>query len=118
MTIVHNVTAEVHKQLPSGGFRVKVSLLDLGMYINGMVVFAPNEDKPDWYVQPPSKLAGRGRWVHIVEFNKKHDLWNDVYKECIKAVKQYIYEEEMEHPKDVVLEDIEDKPIDLSSIPF
>jgi hypothetical protein len=117
MTKVYNVIAEVHKPLPHGGYRVKVSLPDLGMYINGMVVFPPNEDKPAWYVQPPSKLAGRGKWVGIVEFNKKHILWDEVYDACAKSVELYMHEDD-QATKDVVLKDIDDTPIDFSSIPF
>jgi len=117
MTKVYTVIAEVHKPLPHGGYRVKVSLPDLGMYINGMVVFPPNEDKPDWYVQPPSKLAGRGKWVGIIEFNKKHILWTEVYVACAKAVEQYIHEDD-QAVQDVVLKDIDDTPVDFSAIPF
>ena len=117
MTKVYTVIAEVHKPLPHGGYRVKVSLPDLGMYINGMVVFPPNNDKPDWYVQPPSKLAGRGKWVGIVEFNKKHLLWDEVYDACTKAVEVYLLEED-QAVQDVVPKDIDDTPIDFSAIPF
>jgi len=115
MTRVYSVIAEVHKQLPHGGYRVKVSLPDDGIYINGMVVFPPNEVKHDWYVQPPSKPGGRGKWVGIIEFNKKHSLWDDVHDACVDAVKAFIKDEE-EKVKDVVLDDITDGPIDLSGI--
>lgn len=117
MTRVYSVIAEVHKPLPHGGYRVKVSLPDLGMYINGMVVFPPNEEKPAWYVQPPSKLAGRGKWVGIVEFNKKLSLWDDVYDACIKAVDEYMYEND-QAVKDKALPDSDDPSIDLTAIPF
>lgn len=120
MTKSYNVTAEVHKKLNHGGYRVKVSIPELGMYINGVVVFPPNDVKPKWYVQPPSQPAGRGKWAHIVEFNKKLPLWAEVYDTCVEAVKadpQYIEEEfDTKQAKDVVLTDISDEPIDFSGI--
>lgn len=120
MTEVNSVTAEVHKRLKHGGYRVKVLLPELGMYINGMVIFPPNDEKPEWYVQPPSQLAGRGKWAHIVEFNKKLPLWGEVYDACIEAAKadpQYIEElSETERAEDVVLTDIPDGLVDFSGI--
>ncbi len=121
-----NIEASVHKQLPNGSYRVKVSLLDLGMYINGAMVFAPSPEHAEWAVYMPSQRAGRGAWKPILEFNKKLSLWSEIYIACINAVELDISLQESEtgkfashrHTQDVVLTDIDDEPIRLEDIPF
>src|SRR5690606_570413 len=81
-----NVEAEYHMLLEKiGAHRVKIKILDpdLAMYINGMVVFAPDGDKhPDWTVYTPK--AGNAR---IVEFAKSSTLWQEIKEACIDSVK-------------------------------
>lgn len=109
----YNVEAKVHKEL-AFGFRVKVSILDLGLYINGMVVFPPNDEHNYWTVNPPAMRAGRGKYVYIIEFNKKLPLWEEVYDACVDAVKL-----DQSYHKDVVITDFdEDTPITFDDIPF
>jgi hypothetical protein len=109
MSKVFTVTADVHKPI-GNGYRVKVSLLDLGVYINGMVVYPPNDDHNDWSVMTPALRSGRGKWAHVIEFNKSTALWEDVYTACVQATKQHISE------LDVAPLDIPDGPIDFSGI--
>lgn len=85
---LHTVEATVHKKYGKG-YRVKVSILDLGIYINGMMVYPPNEEHESWSVLTPARPAGRGKYARIVEFNKKLPLWEHVYDECVAAVKLY-----------------------------
>lgn len=108
-----NVEAQVHKPIPQG-YRVKVSLLDFGIYINGFVIMPPKDDH-DWAVYPPSQRAGRGEYKPIVEFDKHQTLWQEIYDACVDAVKL-----EMSYDKkDVVVTDFDlDKPITLEDIPF
>ena len=114
MPKLFTVEAEVHKTaVVKGGYRVKVSILDLGLYINGMMVYPPNEKYDEWSVLTPARPAGRGRYAHIVEFNKKLPLWEHIYDACIDAAKL-----EHSYSQDVVITDISDDPIDLSEIPF
>jgi hypothetical protein len=101
MTKHYTVDAVVHKPVGSG-FRVKASVRDLGLYINGMMVFPPNTEEEEWMVFTPAQRAGRGKYVHSVEFNKKLPLWAEIYDACVDAGKQALSEE-----GDVVLEDIE-----------
>lgn len=108
----YTVEAAVHKQYKNG-YRVKVSILDIGLYINGMMIYPPDDDHRDWSVLTPARPAGRGKYAHIVEFNKKLPLWDEVYEACVNAVKL-----ELSQSRDVVLADIDDGPIDLSAIPF
>jgi len=109
MAKIFNIDASVHKELASG-YRVKVSVVDLGMYINGMVVFQPNDDHKDWSVMTPAMRSGRGNWTHVVEFNKNNALWEEIYLACVQAAKQYVSEQ------DVVLLDISDEPMSFDNI--
>ena len=112
MPKLYTIHAEVHKAI-NKGYRIKVLLPEIGMYINGFMAFRPHDQFTEWSVVPPSQPAGRGVWRGIVEFDKKQALWQEIFDACIDAAKA----EELT-PKDVVLEDISDEPIDLSGIPF
>lgn len=92
------VEASVHKQLAKG-YRVKVSIPEIGIYINGMVVFPPSDEHPDWNVCTPAQRAGRGKYTHFIEFNKKLELWGDIYEACVEAVKQDMVTEEAYYPE-------------------
>jgi hypothetical protein len=93
MPKLFNIEAEVHQSANVKiGYRVKVSMVDLGIYINGMMVYPPNAKYPAWGVVPPSKLAGRGRYTYIVEFNKKSQLWEEVHDKCVEVAQlEYSY---------------------------
>lgn len=81
-----DVSAEVHKPV-GAGYRVKVLIPDIGIYINGFMVFPPN-DEQDWAVYPPLLgRAGRGRYRYTVEFNMQFPLWEEICQACIDAVK-------------------------------
>lgn len=116
MPKLHTVEAEVHKAVTTSvgtAYRVKVSILDLGMYINGMMVYPPNAKFDQWGVTPPSRPAGRGKYAFIVEFNKKEALWEEIYDRCVEVAQlEYL------NSKDEVLTDIPDGPINLDDIPF
>lgn len=123
MTKQYSFQASVHKPL-NDGFRVKAEEHNIGMFINGMVVFPPNEKHDDWKVMTPASKYGF-RYVHYVEFNSKLPLWQELYIACVEAVKLYLANDNSEGSNsyvsasgDVVLTDIEDKPINLSEIPF
>lgn len=113
MLRLHTVEVSVHKACKNG-YRVKVSVLDLGVYINGVMVFPPDEVSDQWEVMSPSRLAGRGKYVRIIEFNKKMPLWECIYDACVEAVKL----ERANEAKDIVINDIPDGPISLDDIPF
>lgn len=82
----YEVEAEVHKSV-GDAYRVKALVHDIGIYINGMMVFPPN-DENDWAVYPPLLgRAGRGKYRYTVEFNKHAPLWEEIQQACIEAVK-------------------------------
>jgi hypothetical protein len=81
-----DVAVEVHKSV-GFGYRVKVLVHDIGIFINGFIVLPPN-DEHDWAVYPPLLgRAGRGKYRYTVEFNKQFPLWDEIYEACIEAVK-------------------------------
>lgn len=84
----YNVDATVHMPIGGGGYRVKVSIHGLGFHINGMVVFPPNGEHKDWGVFTPQGQSKSGRFKQL-EFAKKSQLWQEIYKACISAVKFY-----------------------------
>ena len=122
MTKVYNVEALVHKPIGEG-FRVKVEIKEIGLFINGMVVYPPNEKNKGWQTLTPAIKKGF-RWVHAIEFNSKLPLWKAISEACIEAVRLYIDSSSNEtihsNYHEVILEDIDDKPLDFSTvdIPF
>lgn len=131
----YEIQAEVHKPVGSG-FRVKASILDFGIYINGMMVFAPNEENKQWCIYTPAKPAGRGKYVHVIEFDKTTTLWSEITKACIGSVEQYLGHdhfintpwdkkqttvgstEDEKNNQDQVYDVVDDQPIDLNDIQF
>lgn len=92
MPRLYNLDAECHMQLKNGSYRVKLSILDHGLYINGIVVYPPSSEHGNkWNVYTPA--AGRAR---IVEFNSKLPLWEEAKEACIDAVKLYRNNEAMD----------------------
>lgn len=124
MSSVYNFEAEVHMPL-NEGYRVKLSEHTIGMFINGMVVFPPNSKSKEWKVYTPSTRSGRG-FIHPIEFNGKKAMWLEIKESCIDAVKQHLGDDAIKEQVDsyiapsgdTVLLDIDDRPIDLSEIPF
>ncbi len=112
MPKLHIIEAQVHMPLEKG-YRVKASVLDLGIYINGMVVFPPNEEHDYWSVNEPSQKTRYGKWFKTIEFDHKQSLWLEIHEACVEAVQLYISD-----TKDVVITDIPEGPITLDDIPF
>ncbi len=120
---IKEVKVDVHQEVYEG-FRVKVLLPDIGMFINGVRVYPPNPKHPDkWVVYTPEygeRQKGK-RPKRAVEFSSKLPLWHMVVEACIEAIKEYTAGDptsDYHSVKDVVLDDIDDAPIDLSLIPY
>lgn len=84
MANLHIVEAEVLGDIPNG-FRLKVSVLDLGLYMYGWTTRASTKSKSGWWVQPPATRTANG-WKHTVEFDKAEALWVEIEVACINAV--------------------------------
>lgn len=89
MSNLHIVDVEYHTELKGGAHRVKVSLLDLGMYINGFRVFPPNDEHDDWWVFAPQRYVPGRKAINIVEFNKSEPLWKEIFDRCVECVQEY-----------------------------
>lgn len=106
---LHNIEAEVLGDI-SNGFRLKVSVLDIGLYMFGWTVRHSERSKGGWWVQPPATRTATG-WKHTVEFDKSNSLWVEIETACINAVST-------NHQPDVVAEvsdeDLTDEAISKS----
>ena len=83
------VEAHVHMRFPPNGYRVKVGIPELGIYINGMVVFSPNSKHAKWSVFTPQITTNGGGKLRPIEFSKKNELWQCIEDACISAVNDY-----------------------------
>jgi hypothetical protein len=108
MPKLYSIEAQVHMPLEKG-YRVKISILDLGLYINGARVLPPNADH-DWTVYPPQQKVGF-KYIDVIEFDHNQILWQEIFEACVDAVKLYISDN-----KDEVV-DVPDRPITLDDIP-
>jgi hypothetical protein len=124
----YNVDAQFHQEVKTRygvAYRVKVLVPDHGFWINGMMVYPPNVDHPEWGVNPPGIPKQPGKFV--VEFNKENGtLWKEVEKKCLEVAQlHHSYTDDsanVDSPKtpfkkDVVITDIPDGPITLDDIP-
>lgn len=72
----------------NNGYRLKVSVLDLGMYMFGWTARRSDKNESGWWVQQQATKIGNG-WKLIPEFNKALPLWQKMEKKCIEAVTYY-----------------------------
>lgn len=82
----HLIEAEITAEIDRG-YQLKVSILDLGLYISGWRIIRPKGNK-DWWLQPPAYPI-KGRWWKNVEFDTKKPLWLEIEAKCLEAVKLY-----------------------------
>ncbi len=47
-------------------------------------------ERTEWSVFTPAKLAGRGKWMRIVEFDMTTTMWQEIYSACVSAVEDYM----------------------------
>lgn len=68
------------------GYRLKVSFLNIGMFIDGFrALRVPEEKNPSgWWIQQPSYRVGRN-YKKSPEFNMKHPFWLAIEKACVDA---------------------------------
>lgn len=85
----YRVQVEVRGEVPNGGYRLKVSVLELGMYIDGFRAYPSSKYSGTWYVTPPSTNIGGNRYKSVVEFDKSKQFWASIADACSKAVDEY-----------------------------
>lgn len=110
-----NIDAEVTPSKAKFGYRVKVWDKELGIYINGMMVYPPNKRYPEWGAVPPGMYKQPGKFV--VEFNKEFPLWKEINERCIE-VAQIEHLNRNPHQDTVITDFDENEPINLDDIPF
>lgn len=84
MANLHLIEAQVLGDIPNG-HRLKVSVLDLGLYMFGWTARRSEQSKSGWWVQPPATKTASG-WKQTVEFDKSKSLWIEIESTCIDAV--------------------------------
>ena len=84
----HLVEAVVTSEI-KGGYRLKVSVIDLGMYIDGWTLRKSTKSNDDWWLQPPAVNLG-SRWHLTVEFDHSKAFWQEIQQECLKALQIYL----------------------------
>lgn len=113
--IIKDVVVQVHKEVHEG-FRVKLLIPSIGLFVNGIRVYPPNPKHPEeWTVLTPAFGNSKQR---TVEFNPHLELWGIVREKCIEAVKEHTAGDPVppNYQQDVVLKDIPDGPIDWSKV--
>lgn len=87
MARLHIIDAEVLGEI-KGGYRLKISLVDLGVYIFGIRAVHSAKETSGWWVQPPASRTSSG-WKANPEFDKKKDLWREIEQSCVEAIQLY-----------------------------
>lgn len=69
----------------NNGFRLKVEVKDLGLYMYGWTVRESTKEGEIWWVQPPAQRIGR-KYISTPEFDKSKQLYIQIQNKCIEAV--------------------------------
>ncbi|USN96469.1 MAG: hypothetical protein H6797_05395 [Candidatus Nomurabacteria bacterium] len=90
---MYSIETVVRSELRDGkGYRLKVSILDLGLYIDGFRALKSERNQNGWWVQPPSNLV-KGVWVTACEFDKTKAFWLNIEQSCVDAIATYLSED-------------------------
>lgn len=109
----YGIEVEVRGKI-KGGYRLKVSFISIGMYVDGFRATESAKNRLGYWVQPPAQLVN-GEWKTTVEFDKQSDFWKELERKCVEAVelegdtKDTVYK-----PSDKDMEE----PINLDDIDF
>lgn len=82
----HIVEAEITKEIAKG-YQLKVSILDLGLYLFGFRLTL-HDEKKGWWLQTPSIRLPHRYW-HNVEFDQTMTLWQEIEAKCHEARQMY-----------------------------
>ncbi len=83
---IHSISVEVRAAIKDG-YRLKVSVLDLGLYIDGFRAVRSDRNMSGWWVQPPATNV-KGKWLTTPEFDKSCTLWQEIEQACLEAVRE------------------------------
>lgn len=96
-----NVQVAVRSEIPKGGFRLKVSILELGMYIDGFRGYPSKKVEGAWVIYAPSTAITGNSYKDVVEFNKSRMLWREISEACEQAIEIYTTAEPNDTKSDV-----------------
>ena len=82
------VEAEVEREI-SNGYRLKVSMPTLGMYVWGFRATHSNKNSGKWWIQPPAIQTSPRVWKCNPEFDKDKPLWLEIEKVVLDAIDMY-----------------------------
>jgi hypothetical protein len=82
----HIIEVEITKEIAKG-YQLKVSILDLGLYLFGFRLTLHNENKGWWLQTPAIRLPNR--YWHNVEFDQTMTLWQEIEAKCHEARQEY-----------------------------
>lgn len=103
------IEAMVHTAVGKGGYRVKVSVPELGLFLNGAVVFPNTKDEGGkWVMFPPSYRIGKNpKPFYPAEFDRSKPLWQELSEAAFLAVEKFIDagEPAHNHPADDIFND-------------
>jgi hypothetical protein len=83
---LHSIDVEVRAAIKDG-YRLKVSVLDLGLYMDGFRAVRSDRNTGGWWVQPPA-VNVKGKWRSSPEFDKSLTLWQEIEQMCLEAVSE------------------------------
>jgi len=84
-----NISVDVVGSL-GNGYRLKVLIPEIGIYINGFTARPSSKDEGTWWIQPPSIKTARGNWINVVEFDKNLELWQMIEFTAIESVDKHL----------------------------
>ncbi len=87
MANLHIIESEVLGE-KNGVYRLKVSVLDLGMYMFGFRASKSDKNTRGWWIQSPAIKTSSG-WKNNPEFDKKQTLWLEIEESCTNTVISY-----------------------------
>lgn len=79
----YGILIEVRSKLQNGsGYRLKVSILELGIYIDGFRATRSEKNRGGWWIQPPAIPPA---WKRLPEFDQKNNLWQTIERLATEA---------------------------------
>ena len=72
----------------NNGYRLKVSILDDGIYIWSFTARRSDKNNSGWWIQEPAQKIG-AKYKRNPEFVKSKPLWQEIEREALEAVQEY-----------------------------
>lgn len=96
---------------------VKITFVELGMFINSFSVQPSKYEGQPLWVQPP-KHRQRNGFTPTVDFDKSYPLWEVIEQKALEAVGQFNDTNTNSDGKDTLVEAENGEVISLKDIPF